>query len=66
MPASGGPIFYPQPPGPYGGMVAPRGGRFPPGFAPPGNYVMVGGRGQMKGGRGMNVVRGRGGIYVSL
>jgi len=67
MPANSAPMFYPpgaQPGFVYGGMVAPRGGRFTPGFAPPGNYVMVGGRGgQMKGGRGgMNVVRGRGGM----
>lgn len=59
--ANGAPMFYAGPPGQpgfvYGGMV-PRGpggsGRFP--YQVPTNYVMVGGRGQVKNGRGMGGV----------
>lgn len=53
---NGAPMFYPptQPGFVYGGMVRGGPGRFP--YQPvPGNYVMVGGRGQIKNGRGMGV-----------
>jgi len=54
--ANGAPVFYAPPtqPGFVYGQMVPRapGGRYP--YQPvPGNYVMVGGRGQVKNGRGM-------------
>jgi len=67
MPYGNAPMFYAPPPAQPGfvyGQMMPRGpgGRYP--YQPvPGNYVMVGGRGQVKNGRGMvGAPRGRGGM----